>query len=352
MNLTNNGLPKENHRPRELEHLSSEVKFRIQKLRSVSKAWKSLISFKFIAKLDNVYQLRRQFIYYSPDDSHYFYHTFDDETFPQFYFTSNPTIGQKSTSALRELIQQRECPFSLMKSTLVGSSHGLLCFYYFVINKFFIWNPSIGKFIAIVVPSRPTTGHYTVVGFGVCPFTLDPKIIMIPHCFKKYSSTYRIGRVEVFSLSSCAWAPSINLPRETVRLEQNSQEVIDGFIYWLASDSFKIECDIVSKLIISFGLTSEEFSEIHLPESIKLKFLSISKLRETLVVLEYNMVTFSEIKFHAVWMMDNDSFTRLYTIMEPATSLDRILGFRKTKHGKSLIVLSLLAEHNEQSVLA
>ncbi|GKE46956.1 F-box/kelch-repeat protein-like protein [Tanacetum coccineum] len=107
---------------------------------------------------------------------------------------------------------------------------------------------------------------------------------------------------------------------------QTPQVVIDGFIYHLASDYSKK--GYVSNLIISFDLTREEFREIHLPESIKLNFLSISKLRETLVVFEYNMVTFSEIKFHAVWMMDNDSFTRLYTIKEPATSLDTILGFR------------------------
>nr|GFA10738.1 hypothetical protein [Tanacetum cinerariifolium] len=89
------------------------------------------------------------------------------------------------------------------------------------------------------------------------------------------------------------------------------------------------------------------FREIHLPESIKLGKLSISKLRETLVVLEYNMVVASGMPLCAVWMMDNDSFTQLYTIKAPAPSFNAILGFRKTgaiifkrrvyNHNKSLL---------------
>ncbi|GJT90894.1 putative F-box domain-containing protein [Tanacetum coccineum] len=232
--------------------LTSLIRFR-----SVSKAWKSLISFKFIAKLDNVSQPPHQF---------------------------------KVTTIWMILI-------------------------IIIIHSMMKLSPN-----STLLPTQPSDrGYETVVGFGVCHFTLDPKIIMIPHCFKK-DIGFRISRVD------------------------DIKEVIDGFIYWLASDNFKIGCDIV----ISFDLTSEEFREIHLPESIKLNFLSISKLRETLVVLEYNMVIFSEIKFHAVWMMDNDSFTRLYTIKEPATSLDRILGFRKT----GAIIIVRLVDNDDNQVLA
>nr|GEX05243.1 hypothetical protein [Tanacetum cinerariifolium] len=183
--------------------------------------------------------------------------------------------------------------------------------------------------------------------FGVCPLTLDPKIIMIPH-YNKKDSTFRLSRVEVkvFSLSSRARRrPSINLPRENMTLE-TPQVVIDEFVYHLAFDYSKK--GYVSNLIISFDLTSEEFREIHLPESIKLGKLSICKLRETLVVLEYNMVVASEMPLCAVWMMDNDSFTQLYTIKAPAPSFNAILGFRKT----SAIIFKRRVYNDNKSVLA
>nr|GEY16945.1 hypothetical protein [Tanacetum cinerariifolium] len=287
----------------------------LAQFRFVSKAWMSLIdSVKFIADYDNVCRPRHLIIIDRPDSSRYYYcQTLDDETFPRCNFTPNPTMGHKLTSALREPILQRECPHSLMNSTLVGSSHGLLCIDSYERSKVIILNPSIRKSIAIDVPSQPYTFFYytTVVGFGVCPLTLDPKIIMIPH-YNKKDSTFRLSRVEVikvFSLSSRAWRrPSINLPRANMTLE-TPKVVIDGFIYHLAFDYS--QKGYVFNLIISFDLTSEEFREIHLLESIKLGKLSISKLRETLVVLEYNMVVASGMPLCAVWMMDNDSFTQL-----------------------------------------
>nr|GFA41789.1 hypothetical protein [Tanacetum cinerariifolium] len=151
--------------------------------------------------------------------------------------------------------------------------------------------------------------------------------------------------VKVFSLSSCAWRrPSINLPRENMTLE-TPQVVIDEFIYHLAFDYSKK--GYVSNMIISFDLTSEEFREIH-PESIKLGKLSISKLRETLVVLEYNMGVASGMPLCAVWMMDNDSFTQLYTIKAPAPSFNAILGFRKTR----AIIFKRRVYNDNKSLLA
>nr|GEW07284.1 hypothetical protein [Tanacetum cinerariifolium] len=84
----------------------------------------------------------------------------------------------------------------------------------------------------------------------------------------------------------------------------------------------------IRKSIAIVVSSREEFREIHLPESIKSRSLSISKLRETLVVLEYNKVALCARQLCAVWMMNNDSFTQIYAINAPATSLDTILGFR------------------------
>ncbi|GJV77464.1 putative F-box domain-containing protein [Tanacetum coccineum] len=127
---------------------------------------------------------------------------------------------------------------------------------------------------------------------------------------------------------------------------ETPQVVIDGFIYHLAFDYSKK--GYVSNLIISFDLNSEEFREIHLPESIKLGKLSISKLRETLVVLEYNMVVPNGKLLCAVLMMDNDLFTRHYTIKAPTPSFNAILGFQKT----STIIFERRVDNDNKRVLA
>nr|GFC32101.1 hypothetical protein [Tanacetum cinerariifolium] len=61
-----------------------------------------------------------------------------------------------------------------------------------------IWNPVIRKSVGIVIPI-PKVG-YTVVGFGVCPDTCDPKLVKIT--VDKISS---IWEVEVYMLSTRVW---------------------------------------------------------------------------------------------------------------------------------------------------
>lgn len=193
-----------------------------------------------------------------------------------------------------------------------------------------IWNPSIKKSVAVAVHNFK--GCQTVVGFGVRPCTLDPKIVKITNVIPL--------QVEVFTLSSGAWRSplcSINLLRESISFTW-SKVVIDGFIYWLAYDR-----DHNTPLITSFDLASEEFSELCLPDclagSTYFKF-SVFKLRESLAVVK------SKIAFETsydVWMMMVDrgiskSFTRLYNIKAPETfvnSITGVLGFMK--NGKAMI---------------
>ncbi|GKC89322.1 hypothetical protein Tco_1149971, partial [Tanacetum coccineum] len=78
---------------------------------------------------------------------------------------------------------------------------GLLCFYGDVDSNTrmaVISNPTVRKSVGIVIPI-PKAG-YTVVGFGVCPDTSDPKLVKIT-----VHVTPSMWEVEVFTLSTRNW---------------------------------------------------------------------------------------------------------------------------------------------------
>nr|XP_043612871.1 uncharacterized protein LOC122584863 [Erigeron canadensis]XP_043612872.1 uncharacterized protein LOC122584863 [Erigeron canadensis]XP_043612873.1 uncharacterized protein LOC122584863 [Erigeron canadensis] len=109
-------------------------------------------------------------------------------------------------------------------------------------------------------------------------------------------------------------------------------------LYWLAYDRNPVD-DTGSgrdyrELIMSFDLTSEEFTEIYLPGDKDYYYgVFISKLKESLVVLDSNVV--DEKLVCDVWKMEHGiskTFTKLYTISmpEPSIELDRVFGFRNS----------------------
>ncbi|GKC35451.1 hypothetical protein Tco_1047835 [Tanacetum coccineum] len=73
-----------------------------------------------------------------------------------------------------------------------------------------------------------------------------------------------------------------------------------------------------NNMLMSFDMTCNEFIELYLPDSLSNYSeirISISKLRESLVVLEWNTMRVKRV--FGVWMMENDNpklFTKLYTI--------------------------------------
>ncbi|MFS8020729.1 hypothetical protein Hanom_Chr16g01419101 [Helianthus anomalus] len=81
-------------------------------------------------------------------------------------------------------------------------------------------------------------------------------------------------------------------------------------------------------LLISFDMTSEEFREVNLPNGLAGHYLIVSKLRESLVVLE--RVEGANSMVHNVWMPEGDVsklFTKLFSLNVNAQA---ILGFRKS----------------------
>ncbi|KAM0056855.1 putative F-box associated interaction domain-containing protein [Helianthus debilis subsp. tardiflorus] len=179
-----------------------------------------------------------------------------------------------------------------------------------------IWNLCIRKaVVAVVLPKvEYDEGSWDYLGFGVCRETTDPKIIKfrsVTWCDIDCLS-YVSWQVEFFTLSTGAWRTPFStiFPSKSIyfSFENYDQVVIDGVHYWLAND---ISCN----LVISFDMTREEFTQINLPDGLAHKsdypLLSMSKLRESLVVLDHDA---HEMVF-VVWMMEDGvskTFTKLF----------------------------------------
>ncbi|GJY58328.1 putative F-box domain-containing protein [Tanacetum coccineum] len=286
------------------------------RFRSVSKSWKSLIhSFKFIAD----YRVQKSHLLLRYGDTKDEYYTkpkyvsiADDDTFPQQKRDLTIPMSPNRSRKLR-----------------IGSSHGLLCFSYE--NTVVLWNPTIRKTVSIKVHDVLDFPYETFIGFGVCPDTCDPKLVKMIFDHKlKESYT-----VEIFTLSSGVWrSPHSNLPRKSICFTHGGL-YIDGRIYWCAYDYIRLPDGLFepSKMIMSFATTSEEFTELSLPNSIALKagiLLGITKLRDSLIVVEIIPID----HVYCIWMMKNHgdpkSYTKLFNINLADASVTRVFGFRNS----------------------
>nr|GEY84779.1 hypothetical protein [Tanacetum cinerariifolium] len=295
--------------------------------RSVSKQWKSVIdSPEFIADHCVIQSQHHRHLLLSymesglPSVVRYF-SIVDDDTFPH----------QKVLMTTPVSVNRLNYP-----AELVGVSGGLFCIYgpnRNIMNAV-IWNPFIKRTVTIVVPNVPDDDddlpYNTIVGFGVCPRTSDPKLVKITFndMYQKEYATIP-NQVEVFSLTSGLWKrPSSKLPRESIAY-MYPQIPINEFMYWLAYDMSSFDRkDQYCHLIMSFDLTSEEFTQVYLPQSLASgkTHVCISKLNESLVVLEKNDASNAN-----VWIMQNGdqkSFTHIFTINMPITSIRDVAGFR------------------------
>nr|XP_043629753.1 uncharacterized protein LOC122601040 [Erigeron canadensis] len=367
---------------RSLEHIPAEILAEILKwlplisllqFRTVSKTWKRLIDSPcFIAFYGVRHPLPRRLILRIDDlyaiNEHKFYCYVDDEDHQDRFY-------QDSISSPDILADYQGCPCG------VGSSHGLVCFkiptnykrHYFHSEMVVLWNLSIRKYVRIPVPG--SRNRDDVIGFGVCPVTFDPTILSIKRKSikrkwkiedmprislfwnvlskrksnkPKWKTEDRPGisllwNVRVFTLSTGTWSTlSTNMPRESIRLK-GSQVVIHRFIYWAAFDQLESEDGRSQSLIVSFDLIAKEFKEINLTGNLTnplCSIHSISKLRESLVLLEYHREFEERLPICCLWMMEEQgvdrSFTKLYNINVPHATLKTLLGF--TKFGDLLLV--------------
>ncbi|XP_076888007.1 F-box/kelch-repeat protein At3g23880-like [Bidens hawaiensis] len=276
---------------------------------SVCKTWKTLItSSDFIKRHRTQAQHHHLLVRYKDaiDYEHNYVSFVDDHTFPQ----------HKVNQTVPDLI------YNLINPKIIASSHGLLCLHSNN-NQFVLWNVSIRKAIVVVNPSSVNDEIYgTSIGFGVCRETNDPKIVKVT-CVDQRSEirmesvTNFAPRVEVFTLSARVWRSSYgNLPRESIHFYPFKGAVVNGVYYWLAND--RITMDGEHKfMIVSFDMTSEEFGEVILPNSLARMGLCLSKsgVRESLVLVAFDLHDINP--SFDVWMMGDGvlkSFTKLFTL--------------------------------------
>ncbi|XP_076892878.1 F-box/kelch-repeat protein At3g23880-like [Bidens hawaiensis] len=300
------------------------VKSLIQ-FQSVCKTWKTLItSSDFIKRHHTQVQHHHHLLvrYKDTIDYEHNYISFvDDHTFPQ----------HKVSHTVPDFIN------NLINPKIIASSHGLLCLHSNN-DQFVLWNVSIRKAIAVVNPSIGNDGIYgTAIGFGVCRETIDPKIVKITYVDQRSeirveSETSCIApRVEVFTLSAKVWRSSyVNLPRKSIHFYPFKGAVVNGIFYWLAND--RITMDGEHKfMLVSFDMTSEEFGEVILPDSLARMGLCLSKLgvRESLVLVAFDLHDINP--SFDVWMMGDGvskSFTKLFTLTPEEDTIFK--GFRKS----------------------
>ncbi|MFS8014185.1 putative F-box associated interaction domain-containing protein [Helianthus anomalus] len=221
----------------------------------------------------------------------------------------------------------------------IGSSHGLLCLYRR--GKIVIWNPLITKLVVVVPNVAYDKMFKTVLGFGVCRETIDPKIVKIRYIdrFKDMDNvTSSIPRqVEIFTLSTGVWRSlNSNLPRKSIVFGSGDGVCVDGVYYWLATDRSTVDAEIEAyNMIISFDMTSEEFGEAKLPDNFVYESsmwdLHVYNLRESLVLVKCS--AWFDDPVYSVWMMEDGvpkSFTKLYTIHAPDATIMKIHEFRKS----------------------
>ncbi|KAI3688373.1 hypothetical protein L1987_82085 [Smallanthus sonchifolius] len=143
-------------------------------------------------------------------------------------------------------------------------------------------------------------------------------------------------KAEVFALSSRAWrSVSMSLPYNSIEFSFD-QLLINGIIYWVAFVKLTKNDESLRLIrVISFDLTSEEFGEVvlparkvHLRDSLTRPSLSISKLKESLVVLNY----YAGDAVCDVWVMLKNVFTKLSTVKvneSDGSVFYNMTGFRK-----------------------
>ncbi|KAM0054628.1 putative F-box domain-containing protein [Helianthus debilis subsp. tardiflorus] len=339
------------------EHIPFEIQLEIMNMlpvksllrfRSVCKAWKSLIDSSDFIKH---YFGQQQYLLLRFKD------LVNNEQEPMSIVDDDSFPTQTASVTLPSLVKY---------PSIIGSSHGLLCFYGCdnsypgtSIGSAVIFNPCIRKTVAFVVP-RVTHDHLyrTVIGFGVCIETKDPKIVKIRFTRggKDIKSVDWIPwQVEVFTLSTKTWRSpysSSNVPSKSIYIYMD-QVVVDGCLYWLARDRLLVDDEYYNNLIVSFDLTSEEFREVNLPDSLARVYCSLSmdKIRDSLAVIK---IGFEDHKLvYDVWMMEKDdatkSFIKLYTISSHSPDV-WLRGFRKT--GEPLIEVILGGDHGSTRMLA
>ncbi|GMQ11323.1 hypothetical protein CsSME_00053989 [Camellia sinensis var. sinensis] len=228
--------------------------------------------------------------------------------------------------------KQLEFPFKTCRLNFffaIGSAKGLFCF--FEQDRYFLWNPSIRKSMAIPKPTIKTSFHRH--GFGFDPRNNDYKVVRIDNFYptKDEPTTH----IEVYSLNAGLWKMSstaINSYPDGITLGYTERfaSYLEGAVHFVAN--MKKSND---PLILSFDLSDEVFQTMMLPNGkvgVRTE-MSTSVFGGLLSLLCYEYTAVN--KSCSIWIMKEygvvDSWCKQFTV-DLSGGIAQVLGIRNNGH--------------------
>ena len=236
-------------------------------------------------------------------------------------------------------IQQLEIPAKCLHINhfiLIGSINGLFSLY--ELDRFILWNPSIGKSITLPKPCIKTHDFgICYPAFGFDPRTNDYKVVrIVVQCVLMYKGPKQT-LVEIYSLNEGSWRITSAGASYPLGISFNywrrPAASLNGVVHFAAN----VKGSAFSPLVLSFDLGDEVFRMIPVPDS---TFKEDDDVHTTVIAGSLTLLchdpamhTFN--KHCSIWMMKEygivDSWTKLCTV-DLNREIIRVLGLRKNGH--------------------
>ncbi|XP_021759190.1 F-box/kelch-repeat protein At3g23880-like [Chenopodium quinoa] len=210
------------------------------RFKSVSKCWLSSISFPKFAK---------SHLKFSSSHSKFLILTENNREWKNEFFLLDYNENNCNVNEFVQLVFDNGCDDPITFMELVGSCHGLVCFYVRKDPKFFfVWNPATRCSRKIMIP----VAHDKAMHYG-CEFYYDPSHdeYMIFGSFSAPGDFY--VHFHVFSLSSGIWKRISNLDKHFQLIVLGNTLLVDDTIYF---------CSFINNHIVGFDLVNEEIKEL------------------------------------------------------------------------------------------
>ncbi|KAL7161737.1 hypothetical protein ACSBR2_042249 [Camellia fascicularis] len=302
------------------------------KFRSVSKSWNSLITSPNFINTHLTHSLTSNTYINSYDNLPLMIVTQYDSTF--YNETENCKLFLDSEDSFDEY-KALEFPIKSYYNHFfwaIEYAKGLFCL--FKKDRFFLWNPSIRKSMAMPKPMIKTPARYH--GFGFDPRTNDYKVVRIVDFHRnKLFNEEPTTHIEVYSLNAGSWkilsGANNSFPDEiTIAFFGRFTSYLEGAIHFPAY--MKISND---PLILSFDLSDEVFQTMLLPDGIfGLETMVITSVFGGLLSLLCYEFT-PGYNSCSIWIMKEygvvDSLCKQLTV-DLSGGITRVLGMRNNGH--------------------
>ncbi|KAI5661932.1 hypothetical protein M9H77_21255 [Catharanthus roseus] len=221
---------------------------------------------------------------------------------------------------------------------IIGSCNGLICLCYDESEfetQFILWNPSIGKRIALPLPrvTFENSVRSSEFGFGYDTESNDFKVVRLTGLKRENEEDDFPPIFEVFSLSRGKWREINPSPSQNWIVQfSRSFAFVNGKLHWLAYNLY----NNVKKKVQGFDLTHEVFDEMSLPELSGESIKEVAVDKDSLVLLAYGPLP-SGISYDdkmywgqqcSVWAMeeygDGKSWTKMFRV-----HFEELLSLRK-----------------------